>query len=97
MTTEPCVTRVIGCVSCGKPALLVGDEAPKAFPACFWCLAERRPGASKLFLDEVRAAERERVLATVEAKMGEGWKHCSAGYVLDELRVVIRRIRSGEL
>lgn len=57
---------VIGCVSCGKPALLVGDEAPRQFPACFWCLAERRPGAAQLFLDEVRTEERERVLSILE-------------------------------
>lgn len=43
---------VIGCVSCGKPALLVGDETPRQFPACFWCLAERRPGAFGLFIRE---------------------------------------------
>lgn len=92
------VTSVTGCVSCGKPALLVGDEAPKAFPACFWCLAERRPGASKLFLDEVRIAERERVAGLLEAEAkalddsgapAVDWNYC--------VMQLVRRIRSGDL
>lgn len=57
---------VIGCVSCGKPALLVGDEVPRQLPACFWCLVERRPGAAALMLKEYRASERARVLAELK-------------------------------
>ena len=45
--------RVIGCWSCGKPAVLVGDSVPAEFPLCFWCMAECRPGAAALFVPKL--------------------------------------------
>lgn len=57
-------------------------------------VAERKLRAQ---VASVAEQERERILGRIEEKFAEGWRHCSAGYLLDVLTSVIKSIRNTPL